>query len=168
MEILTKEIMGYPKYTINTNGEIFNKHTGRKMKARLDNGYLRIQLTVDKNHKFMTVHRILATHFLENLENYEVVDHKDRNKLNNSLENLRWTTHSENSRNQSVKNKFGVHNIFNIKIRNYEYYTVQITDNNKKQIRKYFPYNEEGLMLAKNWRIQKQIEFGGYINNQLS
>ena len=51
-------------------------------------------------------HRILAKHFIPNPENLQEVDHIDRNKANNSLDNLRWVTRTENNSNRTVK-KYG-------------------------------------------------------------
>ena len=51
-------------------------------------------------------HRILAKHFIPNPENLQEVDHIDRDKRNNALENLRWVTRSQNLSNRTVK-KYG-------------------------------------------------------------
>ena len=59
-------------------------------------GYAQIHL----NGRNYRLHRILAKHFLPNPENLPEVDHIDRDKTNNSIENLRWTSRSENARNR--------------------------------------------------------------------
>ena len=70
----------------------------RFVKAFVDNtGYVQIHL----NRWTYQLHRILAKHFLPNPENLPQVDHIDRNPLNNSLENLRWVSASENCRNKT-------------------------------------------------------------------
>jgi hypothetical protein len=53
-------------------------------------GYIFVR--VDKNK--YALHRIIASTFIENLEPeiYNVVNHIDGNKLNNSVANLEWTT----------------------------------------------------------------------------
>ena len=48
-------------------------------------------------------HRILARHFIPNPENLPQVDHIDRNKTNNSIENLRWVSAGENLRNRTMR-----------------------------------------------------------------
>ena len=45
------------------------------------------------------VHRAVALMFIENPENKPCVDHIDGDTMNNSVENLRWVTFSENNLN---------------------------------------------------------------------
>ena len=60
-------------------------------------GYLHVLLS-DKNYKKKQwlVHRLVAMAFLENPNNYPVVNHKDENKSNNCVNNLEWCTQSYN------------------------------------------------------------------------
>ena len=42
------------------------------------------------------VHRLIAITFIPNPDNLPEVDHKDKNKLNNNIENLCWCTRKDN------------------------------------------------------------------------
>ena len=65
-------------------------------------GYYQVRL----NGKTYHYHRILAKHFIPNPNGLPEVDHKNRDKANNSLDNLRWVTRSQNNINRTVK-KYG-------------------------------------------------------------
>lgn len=86
-------------YSINKNGEVRNDVTGRIKKPYINsaNGYLTVDLYSGNKSKKVTVHRLLAEAFIPNPENKPCIDHKDGNRQNNSLSNLRWATYSENN-----------------------------------------------------------------------
>lgn len=75
-----------------------NRHYKSKvMKTYMgSDGYERIRLTVNKTSKLYAVHRLLALNFIEPIIGKNYVNHKDENKLNNSLDNLEWVTNQEN------------------------------------------------------------------------
>lgn len=56
-------------------------------------GYFHVSLSGRK----YCIHRLLAETFIENPDNLKCVNHKDGNKLNNSLNNLEWCSHSYNN-----------------------------------------------------------------------
>ncbi|CAL6025518.1 HNH_endonuclease [Hexamita inflata] len=99
-EFQIKTIEGFPRYSINTAGEIFDIKKNKEIKQRINNGYYKIDL-FDQNNKRFTknVHRILAETFIPNPLGLPVVNHKNRVRTDNRLENLEWTTISENCRN---------------------------------------------------------------------
>ena len=78
-----------------------------------DNGYIRVYIF----YKVYFLHRLIAIAFISNPEKKEQVNHKDGNKLNNSLENLEWMTNQEN---QIHKFKYGLGNSFTRKIIQYD------------------------------------------------
>ena len=62
------------------------------------NGYLRVSMNLTGKQKEYFVHRLVAAHFVENPNNFPVVNHKDGNKHNNHYSNLEWVTSSENNK----------------------------------------------------------------------
>lgn len=73
------------------------RHSGRILaNAKNRNGYLSVTLYVDKKHKTMRVHRLVAEAFVPNPNNYDEVNHIDENKENNRSSNLEWCTRSYN------------------------------------------------------------------------
>jgi hypothetical protein len=103
---MTKDIKGYDGlYFCNLNGEFFSyaKKTRkgiRKMKTIKHNsaGYLSIDLCKDGKVKKYLAHRLMAETFLDNPKNKEQVNHINGIKTDNRLENLEWSTRSENQK----------------------------------------------------------------------
>lgn len=62
-------------------------------------GYLQVRIPVRNTTDL--VHRLVAEAFLEKPEGYGKVeiDHRNHNRLDNRIENLRWVTHKENMSN---------------------------------------------------------------------
>jgi len=99
-----KDIKDYEDlYEISTEGEVRNKKTQRELKP--DNFtrkkgrrqvYLRVTLSKEGNTKRFSLSRLVASTFLSNTS--EEVNHKDGNRLNNSVSNLEWVTREENLR----------------------------------------------------------------------
>jgi len=137
-------LKGYEeKYSINRNGEIFSNSHKKIMKPQSDTcGYLRVNLTKNSIQKKVSLHKLLALQFIPNPNNYPIIDHIDRNKHNNSLDNLRWTTISINSRNWNRPNNSGFPNIF---INSCGYFRVAIYLNKKYVFSKTYKTLDEAL-----------------------
>lgn len=101
-------------YFVSPKGNVYNKH-GEVMQGAVDRcGYRHVIL----NRKNKNVHRLIAEAFIPNPKHLRCVNHKDGNKLNNSVENLEWCTHSQNTRHSyrnglqsEVGNKHGVYRV---------------------------------------------------------
>ena len=144
LEIPTTVIHNFSRYTIDINGNIYSKIRKRFIKTRVTDRYKQCNLiNDDKKRKTISVHRLVALTFIPNPNNLPVIDHIDRNKLNNNVKNLRWTTVYENCANQSISknNKVGYKNIsictrcFRIEIvRNHNYLFLKKYSKNKYTI----------------------------------
>lgn len=62
------------------------------------NGYYNVMVSVDKRIKLLSLHRVVATAFIPNLNNLPEVNHKNGNKGDNWVENLEWNSRIENVR----------------------------------------------------------------------
>lgn len=90
-------IRNHPSYKISREGVVSNKY-GRTLKGMVDRcGYHEVSITEHSKSKWFFVHRLVAEAFLPNPDNLPFVNHKNGNKLDNSVENLEWCTRSENA-----------------------------------------------------------------------
>jgi hypothetical protein len=90
------QIPNFESYEASSNGNIRNLKT-KKLLARCgkDDGYLYVTMYHNKKYHNRSIHTMVARTFLPNPDNKPTVNHKDRNGLNNSLDNLEWATHKE-------------------------------------------------------------------------
>lgn len=73
--------------------------SGAVLKPYLNkDGYLALNLP-HKGSKFkIKIHRAVAKAFIRNRKGLPMVNHKDGNKQNNNVDNLEWSTYSDNSK----------------------------------------------------------------------
>lgn len=97
MEIVWKDVSGYEDYyEVSNQGVIRNKNTQRVLKPMLKkNGYLTVDLGY-RGTKTVSVHRIVATAFIEHPNKFPCVNHKNENKIDNRVDNLEWCTQKYN------------------------------------------------------------------------
>ena len=103
-------IDGYLNYEVSWFGRVRNATTGRILKGGLSKGYRTVCLSKEGRIKTHTVHVLVARAWVPNPENKRCVDHIDGDKANNNWENLRYATHTENSRNQ--KNQINTSSVY--------------------------------------------------------
>lgn len=111
-----KDVPGFEGYyKISKNGELFSlpRRTVRPgiRKSAIDrNGYKKVTLSKKCKLHYFTVHRLVALTYIPNPQNLPTVNHKDGNKLNNSIENLEWATYSYQQKHAcaiGIKDHFG-------------------------------------------------------------
>lgn len=94
----------YEGYYASPKGLIISTKNNKikHIKGKRDkDGYIELALSLKvdgkKKIKYIRAHRIIAETFIENTENKPTVNHKNGIRNDNSVENLEWSTYSENN-----------------------------------------------------------------------
>ena len=98
-----KDIKGYPGYQISNLGRIWSVKSHKYLSPFTNNrGYKAINIiAINGKRKGELIHRLVAITFIPNPDKLPEVEHKDRNRANNNVENLCWVNRSTNCRNTS-------------------------------------------------------------------
>lgn len=105
MEEIWKPVVGYEGlYEVSSKGRVkslarvVNRKNGRrqlineKLILPADNGkgYYRVRLAQNGKNTAYSVHRLVASSFIQNPDKLPEINHIDEDKSNNSVENLEW------------------------------------------------------------------------------
>jgi hypothetical protein len=93
------------EYLVSSDGEILGRigKNGKRRKLKYlvsECGYAMHKICIDGKMVSKGLHRIMAETFIPNPEGLSDVDHINKDKLDNRLENLRWLSHKANCHNR--------------------------------------------------------------------
>lgn len=91
-------IPDFPNYAVSDTGLVKNLKTGRILRPGVHRqGYLLVWLSDHGLRYGKSIHRLVTEAFIPNPDGKSQVNHKDGNKTNNHVDNLEWSTGSENT-----------------------------------------------------------------------
>lgn len=153
------DIKGYEGlYKISNKGDVISlsKDSGfLKLKERImkptikPGGYLDIKLTKDGKSKHFYVHRLVAEHFIPNINNYPQINHKDNNPKNNNITNLEWCNNSYNVKYSNIPQKLRELRGDKLEITNIETNEIIIA-NSKREAAEIINGTDAGIIYAIN------------------
>ena len=96
MEKLLKQFDN--QYSVTDSGIIFSlKGNKKELIGKISTaGYREVVINHKGCKKYLLVHRLVAENYIQNEFNARTVNHKDGNKLNNTVDNLEWCSDSVN------------------------------------------------------------------------
>jgi len=136
-------------YEVSNLGRVYSYKYNRFLSMYINNtGYYTTQLGHNKKTRSFLVHRLIMLAFIPNPENKRTVNHKDGNKLNNSLDNLEWATYKENF-------KHGIDTQLIIRARGEKIGCAKLTEKDVKEIRYKFNNNKNIIQaeLARQYNV---------------
>ena len=137
--------------SVSSVGRVRRDKDGYIYKKRINksNGYNYVDLRWKRNEKMLKVSRLVALTFIPNPDNKSDVDHINTIRTDDSLENLRWATRSENMNNIITR----------LRITNKPY------KERLKARRIILQYSKDGCFI-REW--DSATSFGKYINKDVS
>ena len=101
-----RSIINYPNYSISNLGNVKNNKKNKILaNSPHKTGYFNISLFKDGKRGNFSIHRLVAEAFLDGFDKQFIIDHIDRNKTNNNIENLRMVTATESCLNRGIWGK---------------------------------------------------------------
>lgn len=141
-----KPVIGYEGlYEVSSIGNVkslnYRRNWIQKILSTVNNNdiYKRVTISKEKKEKCFLVHRLVAMAFIPNPLNLPLACHKNELivnwKLDNSVENLFWWTHSDNTKDMKIKWRSS----FNFKVNNPKshLWKTWILNHNSKKVNQY-------------------------------
>lgn len=161
------------KYTISNYGRVFNAETRmfveQVITGKVGNDYFCVNLQENSKQKrvLRKVHVLMAKTWLssEYQEGYEV-DHKDINRFNNCLDNLRWVSRKTNANNKTSSLHIKNPNTINIEKFMTENFPEHIDNTSVVQFAKRHIYSEKEVGFC-IYATHNYIKYGKHWNNFL-
>jgi hypothetical protein len=156
------EIKDYEDYLIYEDGRVQKKKTNRFLKPCLnEGGYLVVGLYKNKKQKMFRIHRLIALHYIPNPNNLPMIDHINRVRDDNRIENLRWATNSENMRNckMNKRNTSGFTGIIKDKNKQGFIYRFRVCIDGKEKTIKSSINKEWLIEFATKWKNDNNYNF---------
>ena len=102
-----KQIEEFPDYFISNQGRLYSTKTNRFIgNVNKKTGYKSATLSRGRKSDTLYIHHLVMKYFGEPKPQPDFeIDHKDKNKLDNDVENLRWLSHEENLKNRNEYKK---------------------------------------------------------------
>lgn len=97
MKEIWRNIDNYP-YQISNKGRVRNNNEDIRSVSIGKNGYEKVVLYNYPNQKTFLIHRLVAIYFIPNPNKLKCVNHKNGIKTDNSIMNLEWCSHKQNSK----------------------------------------------------------------------
>ena len=84
-----KNMIDFDLYQISNLGNIRNKNNNKVLSTNIDShGYYRLNLCKDNKRVSVRIHQLMVINYLENPDNIRYIEHIEKNKLNNNINNL--------------------------------------------------------------------------------
>jgi hypothetical protein len=91
-----KELEINNNYEVSNSGKVRNKKTRRILRAANNGGYLSVGLSCNGKSKSYSVHQLVGLCFIDNPDKKPQINHIDKTRSNNHINNLEWCTAAEN------------------------------------------------------------------------
>lgn len=141
----TGEVKTVDRVTQRADGKTYHLK-GKTRKTYISKvGYLCVSLPTKKGMRSFYIHRLLAEAFIPNPENKPCVDHINTIMTDNRLENLRWVTHKENTRNPLTYKKL-VNELTN---EDYKKKSIEIKRHKYGKIKYIYQFTLDGHLVAR-------------------
>lgn len=157
----------FDRFEISNLGRIRNIETGRVLKQFVNrNGYRQVSVSLGgrNNKKIFKIHKAVAETFISNPDNKPIINHKDGDKTNNNVDNLEWTTYSENIKHAfdtGLVTKTGKINLRKLSDEDVRYIRESYIPNDKefgsRALAKKFDMNKETILDLIKYKTYKDI-----------